>query len=87
MSTVFERHLDWDGCFKVRDLGGLPTTDGHATRWGVERPAVSGRQAHVEAKSPAAERGAAGGPMTCAWPMSRRRVSAVGQEQAGLVMT
>lgn len=35
MSIVFERHLDWDGCFNVRDLGGLPTTDGHVTRWGA----------------------------------------------------
>ncbi|HTE60510.1 MAG TPA: tyrosine-protein phosphatase [Solirubrobacteraceae bacterium] len=29
-----ERQLDWDGCFNVRDLGGLPTTDGQVTRWG-----------------------------------------------------
>lgn len=27
-----DRHLDWDGCFNVRDLGGLPTTDGGSTR-------------------------------------------------------
>jgi protein-tyrosine phosphatase len=27
------RHLDWDGCFNVRDLGGLPAADGHRTRW------------------------------------------------------
>jgi protein-tyrosine phosphatase len=26
------RHLDWDGCFNVRDLGGLPTADGRVTR-------------------------------------------------------
>lgn len=26
------RHLDWDGCFNVGDLGGLPTTDGGMTR-------------------------------------------------------
>ena len=25
------RHLSWDGCFNVRDLGGLPTTDGRLT--------------------------------------------------------
>jgi protein-tyrosine phosphatase len=30
-----ERHLDWDGCFNVRDLGGLPTTDGRWTRSGA----------------------------------------------------
>jgi len=30
-----ERHLQWDGCFNVRDLGGLPTTDGRTTRWGA----------------------------------------------------
>lgn len=29
------RHLDWDGCFNVRDLGGLPTVDGRFTRWGA----------------------------------------------------
>ena len=30
-----ERHLDWDGCFIVRDLGGLRTAGGHTTRWGA----------------------------------------------------
>jgi protein tyrosine/serine phosphatase len=30
-----ERHLDWDGCFNVRDLGGLRTIDGRETRWGA----------------------------------------------------
>lgn len=34
MSEPRERHLDWDGCFNVRDLGGLRTTDGRETRWG-----------------------------------------------------
>ena len=29
------RHLDWVGCFNVRDLGGLPTADGRMTRWGA----------------------------------------------------
>jgi protein tyrosine/serine phosphatase len=29
-----ERHLDWDGCFNVRDLGDLRTTDGGETLWG-----------------------------------------------------
>ena len=28
------RHLAWEGCFNVRDLGGLRTTDGSRTRWG-----------------------------------------------------
>jgi protein-tyrosine phosphatase len=28
------RHLDWEGCFNVRDLGGLRTTDGRETQWG-----------------------------------------------------
>lgn len=30
-----DRRLDWDGCFNVRDLGGLPTVDGRETRWGA----------------------------------------------------
>jgi protein-tyrosine phosphatase len=30
-----ERHLDWDGCFNVRDLGGLRTVAGGETRWGA----------------------------------------------------
>jgi protein-tyrosine phosphatase len=30
-----DRHLDWEGCFNARDLGGLPTTDGRETRWGA----------------------------------------------------
>jgi protein-tyrosine phosphatase len=29
------RHLDWEGCYNVRDLGGLPTLDGGDTRWGA----------------------------------------------------
>ncbi len=29
------RHLDWEGCFNVRDLGGIPTTDGRTTRRGA----------------------------------------------------
>jgi hypothetical protein len=28
-----DRHLDWEGCFNARDLGGLPTRDGRETRW------------------------------------------------------
>jgi protein tyrosine/serine phosphatase len=30
-----DRHLDWDGCCNVRDLGGLATYDGRATVWGA----------------------------------------------------
>jgi protein-tyrosine phosphatase len=30
-----DRHLDWDGCFNVRDLGGIRTGDGRETRWGA----------------------------------------------------
>lgn len=35
MISESERHLDWDGCFNVRDLGGLRTRDGRETRWGA----------------------------------------------------
>jgi protein-tyrosine phosphatase len=30
-----DRHLDWDGCFNVRDLGGLRSADGRETRLGA----------------------------------------------------
>lgn len=30
-----DRHLDWDGCYNARDLGGLRTADGRTTRWGA----------------------------------------------------
>ena len=30
-----DRNLVWEGCFNVRDLGGLPTVDGHVTRTGA----------------------------------------------------
>jgi len=33
--VTVERHLDWDGCFNVRDLGGLPAADGHLIRRGA----------------------------------------------------
>jgi protein-tyrosine phosphatase len=33
--TSGERHLEWEGCFNVRDLGGLPTLDGGRTRRGA----------------------------------------------------
>jgi protein-tyrosine phosphatase len=32
---LIDRHLDWDGCCNVRDLGGLRTRDGRTTRRGV----------------------------------------------------
>jgi len=32
---VRSRQLLWDGCRNIRDLGGLPTTDGGETRFGV----------------------------------------------------
>ena len=28
------RNLEWEPCWNVRDLGGLPTADGGATVWG-----------------------------------------------------
>ncbi len=28
MTHAVERHLDWAGCFNVRDLGGLPAAGG-----------------------------------------------------------
>jgi hypothetical protein len=34
-TTADLRRLDWDGCLNVRDLGGLPTVDGAATRLGA----------------------------------------------------
>jgi protein tyrosine/serine phosphatase len=34
MSTL-DRRLTWDGCFNVRDLGGLPTADGRLIRPGA----------------------------------------------------
>ena len=30
-----DRHLDWEGCYNVRDLGGLRTAGGGRTRWGA----------------------------------------------------
>jgi protein-tyrosine phosphatase len=33
--TPRSRVLDWEGCFNVRDLGGLTTTDGDRVRWGA----------------------------------------------------
>ncbi|MFJ2030792.1 tyrosine-protein phosphatase [Streptosporangium sp. NPDC087985] len=30
-----DRHLDWEGCYNVRDLGGLRTVEGRVTRWGA----------------------------------------------------
>ncbi len=30
-----QRQLQWEGCFNIRDLGGLPTIEGTITRWKV----------------------------------------------------
>ena len=39
-----QRHLNWEGCYNVRDLGGLPTIDGGQTRrWAVIRADLLGR--------------------------------------------
>jgi protein-tyrosine phosphatase len=35
VSAIAGRHLDWDGCFNVRDLGGLGATGGRETRCGA----------------------------------------------------
>ncbi|WP_203834165.1 tyrosine-protein phosphatase [Actinoplanes campanulatus] len=32
---MIDRHLDWDGCCNVRDLGGLPARGGRAVRHGA----------------------------------------------------
>jgi protein tyrosine/serine phosphatase len=38
------RHLDWEGCYNVRDLGGLLTLHGYETRWqSVIRADLPGR--------------------------------------------
>jgi protein-tyrosine phosphatase len=34
-SSVPQRHLAWDACYNIRDVGGYPTTDGRQTRWGA----------------------------------------------------
>ena len=39
-----DRTLTWDGCLNIRDLGGLPTADGGATRFGAIVRADSIRQ-------------------------------------------
>ncbi|HSH01646.1 MAG TPA: tyrosine-protein phosphatase [Anaerolineae bacterium] len=31
--TPPSRHLNWPHCYNARDLGGLPTTNNHTTRW------------------------------------------------------
>ncbi|RJL34463.1 tyrosine-protein phosphatase [Bailinhaonella thermotolerans] len=33
--TAEERHLDWEGCFNVRDLGGIPAAGGRRIRRGA----------------------------------------------------
>lgn len=30
-----DRHLEWEGCYNLRELGGLPTRDGGRTAYGV----------------------------------------------------
>jgi protein-tyrosine phosphatase len=35
MTSETSRHLELDGCYNARDLGGLRTTDGRTTRWGA----------------------------------------------------
>ncbi len=49
------RHLQWDGCYNARDLGGYRTVDGGETRWGavvradnLSRLSEEGRAALVE---------------------------------------
>jgi protein-tyrosine phosphatase len=32
---ALDRHLEWEGCFNARDLGGLPVRDGGRTRHGA----------------------------------------------------
>lgn len=32
---MFDRNLNWQGCFNARDLGGLPTVEGRRTKWGA----------------------------------------------------
>jgi protein tyrosine/serine phosphatase len=33
VTSAVERHLQWEGCFNVRDLGGFPTRSGGTTAW------------------------------------------------------
>jgi protein tyrosine/serine phosphatase len=35
VTSTEERHLQWEGCFNVRDLGGFPTQSGGTTAWGA----------------------------------------------------
>jgi protein-tyrosine phosphatase len=35
VTRTAERHLQWEGCFNVRDLGGFPTRAGGTTAWGA----------------------------------------------------
>jgi protein tyrosine/serine phosphatase len=35
VTTRQGRHLEWDGVFNARDLGGLPAPEGSRTRWGA----------------------------------------------------
>ncbi|WP_090944073.1 tyrosine-protein phosphatase [Nonomuraea jiangxiensis] len=68
-----DRHLDWDGCFNARDLGGIPVPGGGEIR----RRAVI-RSDNPERLTPRAGRpwsGTACGPSsTCATPGSVRAI-------------
>ncbi len=46
--ALSERHLAWDGCLNVRDLGGHPTANGGETRFGAVVRADSVRQLSEE---------------------------------------
>jgi protein tyrosine/serine phosphatase len=35
VKSAAERHLQWEGCFNVRELGGFPTRSGGTTAWGA----------------------------------------------------
>jgi protein-tyrosine phosphatase len=55
LAMTMTRHLEWEGCWNVRDLGGLPTGDGE-TRWGalfradcLGKLTVEGRRALMDA--------------------------------------
>ena len=54
-AAVVSRVLEWEGCYNVRDLGGLPTRDGRRVRWGAlvrsdipTRLTAKGRRALVQ---------------------------------------
>jgi hypothetical protein len=77
-----DRHLDWDGCLNVRDLGGLPTCGRPASHTdGVVRPAgVS----HLPAGVDTAARPTAAGLDTAAQPTAAGLDTAAQPTAAGL---